>query len=221
MNRNYIDRLLQNNRDWVQAELSKDPRYFERSAQGQAPQILWLGCSDSRILPNDMTGTDQGELFMHRNIANLVVSTDLNFLSVLQYAVEYLQVGHIVVCGHYDCGGVEAAMKDKSYGLIDNWIRPIKDTMRFYQEELEGLPEGDARCNRLVELNVKEQVAHLGATHIVRQAWQRGQTLYLHGWVYDLHTGHIRVLADMIDAPETLMRVCKFERQRQKREDHS
>lgn len=211
MEKQYIQQILDNNRQWVAEQLSQDPEYFERAAEGQAPRILWLGCSDSRMLPNEMTGTGKGELFTHRNIANLVINTDLNFLSVLQYAVEYLQVKHIVVCGHYNCGGVEAAMSDKSYGLIDNWIRPIKDTLRFYDAELDALPDHKTRFDRLVELNAIEQVAHLAMTNVVRNAWKNGQELFLHSWVYDLHNGHIKVVAPMVDSEESFKKICKFE----------
>lgn len=216
MEAKYIQQLLDNNRQWVADQLKEDTTFFERSAKGQSPHILWLGCSDSRILPNEMTGTGKGELFVHRNIANLVVNTDLNFLSVLQYAVEYLKVKHIIVCGHYNCGGVEAAMTDKSYGLIDNWIRPIKDTLRFYEAELDVL-DTRARFDRMVELNALEQVSHLAMTNTVRTAWKNDQPLYLHGWVYDIHTGLIKVVAPMVHSEETYKQICKFERIKRER----
>ena len=177
---------------------------------GQEPQILWLGCSDSRVNPSDITGTGKGEIFVHRNIANLVSYTDFNFLSVLQYAVEVLKVKHIIVCGHYQCGGVKAAMGEGQYGLIDNWIRPIKDTMRFYNSELELLDEAK-KFDRLVELSVLEQVAHLGYTNIVRNQWAKNQLPNIHGWVYDIASGYVNSLVSMINTDEELKRVCKFE----------
>lgn len=216
MQRKYIEQLINNNHHWVNERLAEDGKYFEKAAEGQTPQVLWLGCSDSRVLPNDITGTGKGELFVHRNIANLVANTDINFLSVLQYAVEYLEVKHIIVCGHYNCGGVKAAMDDKSYGLIDNWIRPIKDTLRFYHAEMDALTDETARFNRLVELNALEQVSHLGMTNTVKNAWKKGQTLALHAWVYNIHTGLIKQITPMVDSEETLKNICKFELLRKK-----
>jgi carbonic anhydrase len=207
----YIEQLISNNQNWVNEQLEIDSEYFSRAAKGQEPQVLWVGCSDSRVDPNELTKTGKGELFVHRNIANLVVYTDMNFLSVLQYAVEVLKVKHIIVCGHYECGGVKAAMHNKQYGLIDNWIQPIKDTYRFYQSELQDLDE-DTRFDRMVELNVLEQVSHLGNINIVRNQWENTELPNLHGWVYDISKGSINVLATMINTEAELKKVCKIER---------
>jgi carbonic anhydrase len=207
----YIDRLLENNKLWVREQLAIDPEYFSDSAEGQSPELLWLGCSDSRVLPNEMTGAGMGEFFVHRNIANLVSHTDFNFLSVLKYAVSFLKVKHIIVCGHYECGGVKAAMGDHSYGFLDHWLMQIKDTMHFYEEELELLNESD-RFRKLVEYNVIEQVNHLGNSNILREAWGQSQPVQIHGWVYDLHTGLIKTLMHPIQNPEELKLYCKFEK---------
>ncbi len=215
MPQRYIQKLLENNKNWVAEQLQEDPTYFERAAKGQEPDVLWLGCSDSRVHASEITQTGKGEIFVHRNIANLVNYTDLNFLSVLQYAVEVLKVKHIIVCGHYECGGVKAAMGSKQYGLMDNWIRPIKDTMRFYWDELEGLDEHE-RFDRLVELNVMEQVSHLGNTNVVRNSWAANGFPHLHGWVYNIATGGIESLVSMINEEHELKAVCKYERIQQR-----
>jgi carbonic anhydrase len=186
-----ITKLLDNNQAWVAEMLATDDQYFEKMATGQQPHFLWIGCSDSRVPPDQITKTHPGEIFTHRNIANLVVQTDMNLLSVLQYSVEVLKVEHIIVCGHYGCGGVRAAMGDHQYGLIDNWIRQIKDTQNYYWAQLKELPEPE-RENRLVELNVIEQVYNLGKTNIIQNAWRDHQAPALHGWVYDIKTGRIK-----------------------------
>lgn len=186
-------RLLQNNRSWVAERLQLDPGYFERLARGQAPNFLWVGCSDSRVPANEITGTESGEIFVHRNIANLVVHTDLNFMSVLQYAVEVLHVHHIIVCGHYGCGGVIAAMTHGSKGLVNKWLRNIKEVYALHAEELEAIADEKARADRLVELNVTEQVKNLAKTSIVQRAW-RNKSLQIHGWVYGLDSGLIKDL---------------------------
>jgi carbonic anhydrase len=206
----YIKDLLNNNEEFVQEHLKKDPHFFEKSAKGQQPKMLWIGCADSRVPPNEITKTDPGEIFVHRNIANLVVQTDMNMLSVLQYAVEVLKVEHVVVCGHYGCGGVKAAMGEHQYGLIDNWLRQIKDTQNYYWQQLKDLSE-DQRFNRLVELSVIEQVYNLGKTSIIQNAWGERQAPYLHGWVYDIGSGFIKTQTSMINTEETLKEVCKFE----------
>jgi carbonic anhydrase len=206
----YIEELLANNREFVAETLAIDPAFFEKSSAGQSPQILWVGCSDSRVPPNEITKTNAGDIFVHRNIANLVVPTDMNFLSVLQYSVEILKVSHIIVCGHYGCGGVKAAMGNEQYGLIDNWLRTIKDTQNYYWKQLENLDE-EARFDRLVELNVIEQVYNVGKTNIVRNAWERNELPYIHGWVYDLKTGFIKTQTSMINDDDQLKEVCKFE----------
>lgn len=181
-------RLLLNNKIWAQEKLDWDETYFDRLALVQKPDFLWIGCSDSRVPTDEVTDSVPGEIFVHRNIANLVVDNDLNMLSVLQYAVEVLKVRHVIVCGHYGCGGVMAAMGEASLGLIDRWLVNIKRVRDQHQAELQGLPEKD-RFNRLVELNVKAQVENLTRTDVIRQAWQRGEFPVLHGWVFDLKSG--------------------------------
>jgi len=187
-------RLLENNKKWVAEQLSIDPTYFDRLSKGQAPEYLWIGCSDSRVPANTITGTDPGEMFVHRNIANMVVHSDMNMLSVLSYAVEVLKVKHIIVCGHYGCGGVLAAMGNQQVGLIDNWLRHIKDVYRYHHHELDAITDEVARGRRFVEVNVMEQVHDLGKTSIVQNAWKKEQPLHLHGWVYDINDGIIKDL---------------------------
>lgn len=193
MERSY-KRLLDNNKKWAENTKKNDPNFFETLAKGQSPEYLWIGCSDSRVPADQITGTNPGEIFVHRNIANMVVHTDMNLLSVLSYAVEVLKVKHIIVCGHYGCGGVIAAMGQKQYGLIDNWLRHIKDVYRFHHIELDSIADEGARARRFIELNVIEQVNHLGKTSIVQNARKNGQKLDLHGWVYDLKDGVINDL---------------------------
>ena len=187
-------KLLSNNRKWVAAQLNSDPNFFKELSLGQSPEYLWIGCSDSRVPANEITGTKPGDLFVHRNIANMVVHSDMNLLSVLSYAVEVLKVKHIIVCGHYGCGGVLAAMGNKQYGLIDNWLRHIKDVYRLHHDELYAIKNKKEKENRFVELNVMEQVLDLGKTSIVQNAWKAKQPLHVHGWVYDIHDGLIRDL---------------------------
>lgn len=184
--------LLEGNKQWVREKLEQDPNFFEKLSKGQSPQFLWIGCSDSRVPANEITRTQPGDIFVHRNIANMVVHTDMNMLSVLHYAVEVLKVGHIIVCGHYGCGGVEAAMQNKQLGLIDNWLRHIKDVYRYHHEELDAIEDITLRKRRFVELNVIEQVHDLGKTSIVQNAWINDQPLQIHGWVYDVKDGLIR-----------------------------
>ncbi|MBX3605193.1 MAG: carbonic anhydrase [Piscinibacter sp.] len=204
-----IEQLLLNNRRFVAEQLMQDPAYFDHLAEGQHPQFLWIGCSDSRVSPNLITGTASGDMFVHRNIANLVVQTDMNLLSVLQYAVDVLQVRHVIVCGHYGCGGVKAALDNHEHGLIDNWLRTVKDTRQYFGRELDGLDD-EARFRRLVELNVVEQVYNLGKTNVVRQSWRaRGQP-WIHGWVFDLASGHIHPQTPMIGDDAGLAAICKF-----------
>lgn len=204
-----IEQLLNNNRKFVEDHLRLDPHYFEALAEGQHPEFLWIGCSDSRVPPDRITGTQPGDMFVHRNIANLVVQTDMNLLSVLQYAVEVLKVEHVIVCGHYGCGGVQAAMGQDSHGLIDNWLRTLRDTQQYFWSELQRL-DAKARFRRMVELNVTEQVYNLGKTNIVAQAWKKTGRPYIHGWVFDLNTGHIVPQAGMINGDEAMQRICKF-----------
>ena len=186
--------LLENNKKWVASQLALDPVYFEKLANSQNPEYLWIGCSDSRVPANQITGTLPGDIFVHRNIANMVIHSDMNMLSVLSYAVEVLKVKHIIVCGHYGCGGVLAAMENKQFGLIDNWLRHIKDVYRLHFKELDAISNTKDRADRLVELNVVEQVQDLGKTSIVQNAWKREQPLHLHGWVYDVKDGIIKDL---------------------------
>jgi carbonic anhydrase len=204
-----IEQLLRNNRAFVEAQLALDHGYFDKLAEGQHPEFLWIGCSDSRVPPDRITGTNPGDMFVHRNIANLVVQTDMNLLSVLQYAVEVLKVNHVIVCGHYGCGGVRAAMGSEPHGLIDNWLRTVKDTQQYFWGELELLDDA-ARFDRLVELNVIEQVYNLGKTHTIQDAWARNGRPAIHGWVFDLHSGFIRPTTGMIDSNESIAAVCKF-----------
>jgi len=184
------EKLLNNNKQWAAQKIQEDPDYFKRLVNVQAPKFLWIGCSDSRVPPNEITQTEPGEVFIHRNVANLVVHTDMNMLSVLQYAVEVLEVKHIIVCGHYGCGGVKAALSTKNYGLIDNWLRNIKDVYRIHQKKIEALPEKE-RFNELVRLNLYEQSLNVAKTTIVQKAWARGNQISIHGWVYDLRDGII------------------------------
>ena len=187
-------KLLENNKNWVANKLAIDPTYFDKLANSQNPEYLWSGCSDSRVPANQITGTLPGDIFVHRNIANMVVHSDMNMLSVLSYAVEVLKVKHIIVCGHYGCGGVIAAMENKQFGLIDNWLRHIKDVYRLHFKELDAIKDNKQRTDRLVELNVIEQVHDLGKTSIVQNAWKREQPLHIHGWVYDVKDGIIKDL---------------------------
>ena len=205
------NKLLENNKKWRAAMLAKDSNFFKDLANGQSPEYLWIGCSDSRVPANEVTGTKPGELFVHRNIANMVVHTDMNLLSVLSYAVETLKVKHIIVCGHYGCGGVKAAMGNKSLGLIDNWLRHIKDVYRIHFKELDAIKDENLRFRRFVELNVIEQVNDLGKTSIVQNAWTNNQPLHIHGWVYDLENGEINDMIVSYSNPDNLHSVFHLE----------
>ena len=187
----FYNKLLDNNKKWVADTISKDPEFFDRLANGQNPEILWIGCADSRVPANEIIGAVPGEVFVHRNIANMVIHTDMNMLSVLDYAVNILCVKHVIVCGHYGCGGIQAALTNKPFGLIDNWIRHIKDVYRFHQDELNEIKDEKKKFDRFVELNVFEQVYDLAKTSIIQNAWERGQELHIHGWVYDVGDGLI------------------------------
>lgn len=191
---NSYKKLLENNKLYVLEQLKLDPNYFEDLSKTQTPEYLWIGCSDSRVPANQITGTKPGEIFVHRNIANMVVHTDMNMLSVLSYAVDVLKVKHIIVCGHYGCGGVIAAMGNKQFGLIDNWLRHIKDVYRYHHIELDAISDEKLKARRFVELNVIEQVNDLCKTSIVQNAWNKDQPLQVHGWVYDLQDGIIKDL---------------------------
>ncbi len=187
----FYKKILDNNKKWVENKLAISPEYFKNLADGQNPPLLWIGCSDSRVPANEIIGAEPGEVFVHRNIANMVVHSDMNMLSVLDYAVNALKVKHVIVCGHYGCGGVKAAMGNSSIGIIDNWIRHIKDVYRFHQKELDAIENEKERFNKFVEINVKEQVLDLAKTSIVQNAWNSGQELTLHGWVYGLNDGYV------------------------------
>ncbi len=207
----FYNQLLENNKAWVQSKTEKDPDFFKRLANGQQPPVLWIGCADSRVPANEIIGAEPGEVFVHRNIANMVVHTDMNMLSVLDYAVNVLKVKHVIVCGHYGCGGVQAAMTNRHFGLIDNWIRHIKDVYRFHHEELTLIKDETARFNRFVELNVVEQVLDLAKTSIVQGAWEQGQDLHIHGWVYDVKDGLINDLNVTLKNNHTLSEVYQLD----------
>ncbi len=192
-----LKHLLENNLAWADSIKEKDPEFFMRLSKQQAPEYLWIGCSDSRVPANQITGLQPGEVFVHRNIANVIVHTDLNCLSVIQFAVEVLNVKHIIICGHYGCGGIKAALENHEHGLIDNWLRHIKDVMRFHSKELEGL-EHDAKLDLLCELNVKEQVTNICNTTIVQNAWKNGRELSVHGWIYSIENGILKDLESHI-----------------------
>jgi carbonic anhydrase len=185
----FYKKILDNNKKWVENQLKIDANYFKDLSEGQSPPLLWIGCSDSRVPANEIIGAKPGEVFVHRNIANMVIHSDMNMLSVLDYAVNVLKVKHVLVCGHYGCGGVKAAMGNASVGIIDNWIRHIKDVYRHHKGELDAIVDENERFNRFVEVNVMEQVSDLAKTSIVQNAWKNGQELYLHGWVYGLNSG--------------------------------
>ena len=189
-----VEDLLANNRVWAKEVTRQDPDFFTRLAQQQAPEYLWIGCSDSRVPANQICGLLPGEMFVHRNVANVVVHTDLNCLSTIQFAVDVLRVKHIIVCGHYGCGGVLAALRDDKLGLIDNWLRHVQDVRSRHRDEIASLPNETDRHNRLCELNVLEQVLNVSKTTVVRDAWARGQSIAVHGWVYDIHDGIVRAL---------------------------
>jgi carbonic anhydrase len=186
-----LNRLLDNNRAWAADRVARDPGFFTRLEKQQAPEFLWIGCSDSRVPANEIVGLDPGELFVHRNVANVVVHTDLNCLSVLQFAVDVLKVKHVIVCGHYGCGGIRAAIDRNSHGLIDNWLRHVQDVQRDHQKALAAITDDDEKVDRLCELNVIEQVRNIARTTIVQDAWRNGRALQLHGWIYGLDDGLI------------------------------
>ncbi len=189
-----LPRLFENNRRWAAGRRASDPDFFTRLVDQHAPEFLWIGCADSRVPANEIVGLLPGELFVHRNIANLVLHSDFNCLSVLQYAVDVLKVRHIIVCGHYGCGGVTAAMEDRSHGLVDNWLRPIREIRRARAAELSRLDTGQKRLDRLCELNVVQQVMNVGNTTVLQGAWDRGQEVTVHGWIYSLGDGLLQDL---------------------------
>ncbi len=192
-----FQKLLDDNKRWADKQVEADPDFFKRLESLQSPEFLWIGCSDSRVPANEITGTRPGEIFVHRNVANLVVNGDLNLLSVLQYSVEVLKVKHIIVCGHYGCGGVQAAMTNRHFGVLNEWLRNIKDVYRLYQKEIDALPTETERLNRMTELNVKEQLMNLAKTSIIQKAWKTENAPYLHGWVYALDNGILKSIVEM------------------------
>ena len=195
---NQYEKLLLENKAWAKGKVENDPQYFDRLAHLQTPEFLWIGCSDSRVPANEITNTQPGEIFVHRNVANLVVHTDVNLLSVLDYAVSHLKVKHVIVCGHYGCGGIKAAMTNHDFKQVLNmWLRNIKDVYRLHNEELNGIQGEESKFDRLVELNVKEQVLHLAKTSIVQRAWKNEQRPDIHGWVYGLKDGIINPVFEM------------------------
>ena len=192
------EKLLLENKAWAAEKVSEDPAYFNRLADVQTPEFLWIGCSDSRVPANEITGTTPGEIFVHRNVANLVINTDVNLLSVLDYAVNHLKVRHVIVCGHYGCGGIKAATTNIDFKPVLNmWLRNIKDVYRLHRPELDAIKDEDSRCDRLVELNVEEQVRNLAKTSIVQRAWKQENRPHLHGWVYGLRDGIIKPVFEM------------------------
>ena len=195
--------LVNNNQYWAQSLTARDPDYFPRLSKAQSPKYLWIGCSDSRVPANEVVGVMPGELFVHRNVANMVVSTDMNLLSVLQFAVDVLRVEHIIVCGHYGCGGVKAALSQQEYGLIDNWLRPLKGMRYQYREAFEGLTDKE-ELDLLCQINVKRQVTNGCHTTIVQNAWYQGRQLSLHGWIYDMNSGLIEDLGVSISNAQQL-----------------
>ena len=205
-----LQHLFDNNRAWAAQMLEKDPQFFEKLVKQQTPEYLWIGCADSRVPANEITGLMPGEVFVHRNIANVVVHTDLNCLSVIQYAVEVLKVKHIIVCGHYGCGGVAAAMQTREFGLIDNWLRHLKDSYQRYADELDEMVDDTARLDRFCELNVIDQVYHVGHTTIVQGAWRRGQALAIHGWIYGIKDGMLKDLNVHVESADALQAVYRM-----------
>lgn len=207
----FYKKILDNNKKWVEEQLAFDKDFFKDLSKGQNPPLLWIGCSDSRVPANEIIGAKAGEVFVHRNIANMVVHSDMNMLSVLDYAVNVLKVKHVLVCGHYGCGGIKAAMGNDSIGIIDNWIRHIKDVYRHHRKELDSIDNEVERFNRFVEVNVKEQVYDLAKTSIVQSAWKNGQELSLHGWVYGLNSGYVTDLEVNISSNNDLDAVYQLE----------
>lgn len=191
------EKLLQENKKWAAGKVTSDPDFFKRLAGLQTPEFLWIGCSDSRVPANEITGTQPGEIFVHRNVANMVVHTDLNLLTVLDYAVNHLKVKHVIVCGHYGCGGIKAAMTHHNYGIINKWLRNVKDVYRFHRDEIDTIDDEEKKTDRMVELNVQEQVMNLAKTSIIQRAWRYENRPHLHGWVYGLKDGLIKAVFEM------------------------
>ena len=211
MKNEFYKKILENNKVWVESKLKLDDNYFKKLEAGQQPPLLWIGCADSRVPANEIIGAEPGEVFVHRNIANMVVHSDMNMLSVLDYAVNVLKVKEIIVCGHYGCGGVKTAMGNASVGLIDNWLRHIKDTYRFNKAELNAIEDETEKFNRFVELNTMEQVLNLAKTSIVQNAWANGQELHVHGWVYGIGSGLVQDLNVTLDSNDDLDAVFQLD----------
>ncbi len=191
------DKLIENNKEWAASVVKDDPEFFSRLSNVQKPEFLWIGCSDSRVPADRITGTQPGEIFVHRNIANMVIHTDMNLLAVLEYAVDHLEVSHILVCGHYGCGGVKAAMSRHNFDLINKWIRNIKDVYRMHRETIDFQTKPEERLNKLIELNVEEQVMNLAKTSIIQKSWKSKKSPEIHGWVYSLEDGLIKEVCRM------------------------
>lgn len=204
-------KLLDGNKEWVATKIAEDPNYFEKLVNGQAPALLWIGCSDSRVPANEIINARPGEVFVHRNISNMVVHADMNMLSVLDFAVQLLKVKHVIVCGHYGCGGILAAMSNKQYGFIDNWLRNIKDVYRLHQEELDDIKDENQKSNRLVELNVKEQVLNVCKTSTIQNAWKERNFPHIHGWVYDIGNGIIKDLDVSVKNNADMSAIYRFD----------
>lgn len=210
MGAKFYKKLIDGNKAWAESKTNEDPNFFKDLAKEQRPPAFIIGCADSRVPINDVIGADAGELFVQRNIANMVVHSDMNMLSVLEFAVNVLNVPHIIVCGHYGCGGVKAAMDSNVVGLIDNWLAHIKDVFRIHEKEIRSIQDEKERYNRCVELNVQEQVYNLGNTKIVQNAWRQGKELKIHGWVYDLETGLIKDLNFHLGGQDEISEVYRF-----------
>jgi len=203
--------LIENNEKWVKEKLSIRDDYFTHLVDIQSPKYLWIGCSDSRVPANEIVGLEPGEMFVHRNIANVVVQTDMNILSVLQYAVEILKVEHIIIVGHYGCGGVKAAMEQNSYGLLDNWLRQIKLVYSHHEHELSNIEDENVKFRRMCELNVQEQVLNTCQTSVIQQAWKNKQEITVHGWIYDIADGIIHDLKSSYDSPDQVKDIYRFD----------
>ncbi|MDE3045781.1 MAG: carbonate dehydratase [Verrucomicrobiota bacterium] len=207
--------LFQNNEKWAAEKTKQDPNYFKRLAKDQDPHFLWIGCSDSRVPANEIVGLEPGELFVHRNVANICPHTDFNCLSVLEFAVNMVHVEHVIICGHYGCSGVKAAMEDHHLGLVDNWLRNIRDVHARHKEELDAIQDPHLRHNRLVELNVLQQVLNVCHTTIVQEAWANHRSLYIHGWVYDLESGRLKDLNSCFSSLDQVEEVYRIQMKRQ------
>lgn len=205
-----LKNLFDNNRKWAEDIKHRDPEFFRKLSKQQSPEYLWIGCSDSRVPANEIVGMLPGEIFVHRNIANIVVHTDLNCLSVIQYAVEVLKIKHIIVCGHYGCGGIAAAMEHREHGLIDNWLAHIKDVYRYHQSRFDGLRTEKEKAELLCELNVIEQVANVCHTTIVQNAWKAGRSLAVHGWIYSIEDGILRDLNVCVTGPQDISSIHRL-----------